>query len=62
MKTKVILIILLLAVVSISAFATVQAKSPPHVGVPLDGGLLTILGAAGVAYFVARRKKKNADN
>ena len=60
MKTKVILIILLLAVVSINAFAAVQ-KSPP-VGTPLDGGLLTILGAAGVAYFVARRKKKNADN
>ncbi|MFC2081363.1 hypothetical protein ACFLR8_04055 [Bacteroidota bacterium] len=27
------------------------------VGVPLDGGLLTILGAAGVAYYVARKKK-----
>lgn len=29
------------------------------VGAPLDGGLLTILAAAGVTYFVARRKKKN---
>lgn len=28
------------------------------VGVPLDGGLLAVLGAAGVAYFVARKKKK----
>ena len=60
MKTKVILIILLLAIVSINAFAVVHKGG--EVGVPLDGGLLTILGAAGVAYFVARRKKKNADN
>jgi len=26
-------------------------------GAPLDGGLLTILGAAGVTYFLVRRKK-----
>ena len=26
-------------------------------GAPLDGGLLTILGAAGVGYFLIRRKK-----
>jgi hypothetical protein len=58
MKSKIILIILLLAFVSINVFARVE----PHVGVPLDGGLLSILGAAGVAYFVARRKKKNVDN
>jgi hypothetical protein len=56
MKSKIVLIILFLAIVSMNAFAVVE------VGVPLDGGLLTILGAAGVAYFVARRKKKNADN
>ena len=31
------------------------------VGAPLDGGLLTILGAAGVIYFTARRKKKNGE-
>ena len=60
MKTKIILIILLLAIVSINAFARLQQGG--DVAVPLDGGLLTILGAAGVAYFVARRKKKNADN
>ena len=59
MKSKIILIILLLAIVSVNAFAVVDGGD---VGVPLDGGLLTILGAAGVAYFVARRKKKNADN
>jgi hypothetical protein len=56
MKSKIILTILLLASVSINAFAAVE------VGAPLDGGLLSILGAAGVAYFIARRKKKNADN
>lgn len=31
------------------------------VGAPLDGGLLTVLGAAGVAYFVSRKKKKNGE-
>ena len=55
MKSKIILIILLLAFVSINAFAKID---PPNTGVPLDGGLLSILGAAGVAYFIARRKKK----
>ena len=27
------------------------------VSAPLDGGLLTILGAAGVMYYIARRKR-----
>ena len=33
------------------------------VGAPIDGGLLSILGAAGVGYFVIRRKnnKKNQE-
>lgn len=26
------------------------------VKVPLDGGLLTVLGAAGIVYFIARKK------
>lgn len=30
------------------------------VGVPLDGGLLALLAGAGVAYFAARRKKKES--
>jgi hypothetical protein len=29
------------------------------VGAPLDGGLLIALGAAGTAYFIARKKKEN---
>ena len=28
---------------------------------PLDGGLLAILAAAGIAYVGARKKKKNAE-
>jgi hypothetical protein len=28
-------------------------------GAPLDGGILAVLGAAGVAYFVARKKRMN---
>ena len=31
------------------------------IGAPLDGGLLVILGAAGLAYFGVRRKKKRAE-
>ena len=67
MKSKIILVILILAFVSINVvLAEVipgsQDASPKTYGVPLDGGLLSILGAAGVAYFVARRKKKNTDS
>jgi hypothetical protein len=29
------------------------------VAAPLDGGLLVVLGAAGVAYYVSRKKKDN---
>ena len=58
MKSKIVSVILLLALVSVNAFAVVDGGD---VAVPLDGGLLSILGAAGVAYFVARRKKKNAE-
>ena len=32
---------------------------PGAVGAPLDGGLLIALGAAGVVYFVAKKKKNN---
>ena len=63
MRSKMIIIILLLAVVSMNALAVVDVDpgGGEAFGVPLDGGLLSILGAAGVAYFIARRKKKNAD-
>jgi hypothetical protein len=58
-------VILLMLAFSMDASAWFPAnpkppKPPKHgtVGVPLDGGLLTILGMAGVAYFVIRKKKK----
>lgn len=36
--------------------AAIEHGSPK--AVPLDGGLLTILGAAGITYYIARKKKK----
>lgn len=33
-----------------------ERKSP--VGAPIDGGILTILGAAGVSYYLMRKKNK----
>jgi len=36
-----------------------QSQNPGAVGTPIDGGILAILGAAGVAYFVARKRKKS---
>ena len=29
-------------------------------GAPLDGGLLALLGAAGISYYLARKKRKAA--
>ena len=29
-------------------------------GAPLDGGLLALLGAAGISYYIARKKKRTA--
>lgn len=34
----------------------------PGVGAPLDGGLLTVLGVAGVGYYVARKKGKKPES
>lgn len=36
-------------------------QRPNSVGAPLDGGLLAILGAAGIAYFVAKKKKNSIE-
>ena len=46
-----------LSIISTADLFATLAENPPT-GVPLDGGLLTILGAAGVAYYLARKKKK----
>jgi hypothetical protein len=61
-------ITILLFLILLGSFASINAMSKPghrpprgHGGcvkTPLDGGLLTILGAAGVAYFVARKGRK----
>jgi hypothetical protein len=32
---------------------------PNATGAPLDGGILSVLGVAGVAYYTARKKKNN---
>ena len=71
MKTLKILAILLFLSLATSAeasdhprfrnhrhFNSTQPK-PATVGAPLDGGILAILGVAGVAYFAARKRKKN---
>jgi len=39
-----------------------QHKGKRNFGAPLDGGLLTVLGAAGVAYYAARKKSKKLDS
>ncbi|MFZ5940842.1 MAG: hypothetical protein ACOYXB_09725 [Bacteroidota bacterium] len=40
-----------------------HGQRPPSgtpVGAPIDGGLLAILGAAGVAYYGVKKNKKNS--
>lgn len=59
-KTRIIIGLFLLSVLSAGDLFAALAREKP-VGVPLDGGLLTILGAAGVAYYIARKKKKASD-
>ena len=59
--TLVIPLIMLALSVSMDVLAWWPARYHPGgdgpVGAPLDGGLLAILGAAGVAYYVARKRK-----
>ena len=63
--TKIIRTFLLVAILSAGLAFSVDAKivkgdpQGNNVGVPIDGGLLTVLGAAGVAYAVGRKRKKN---
>ncbi len=63
MKTllKISLILILVLFVAPDLMAKIQPADPNNaVGVPLDGGLLAILAGAGIAYFTARKKKKNS--
>ncbi len=61
---KFLIFAILIFVLAVFSLDSVFSMGPPpcdgggSVGVPLDGGLLAILGAAGVAYFAARKKKK----
>ncbi len=68
MKTIKVSLFLIFFVSCISVFAF----SPPpsssnnnqcgnNVSVPLDGGLLFVLGAAGVSYFLARKNRNKKD-
>jgi hypothetical protein len=56
-----LVIVLLLSVSSSIAFSRPNQRNNrrPVVGAPLDGGLLAVLGIAGVAYFAARNKNRN---
>ena len=57
MKFRIIIGRFVLLVVSTADLFAALAQKP--VGVPLDGGLLAILGAAGVAYYIGRKKKQS---
>ena len=37
-----------------------QRPAGKPVGAPIDGGLLALLGAAGIAYYGVRKKRKNS--
>ncbi len=57
---KILITSLILAFLSVgNLFAIVREVST--VGAPIDGGLLAILAAAGISYFAARKKKKQAE-
>jgi hypothetical protein len=63
-----LIMILLIAAVPDDIMAGTQdrlrdgsCRDKPTTGAPLDGGLLTILGAAGIAYYVSRKKKAKAE-
>ena len=42
-------------------WSNTQDHNDGPVGAPIDGGLLSILGAAGIGYYLIRRRKKNAE-
>ena len=72
MKEFRLLIVAVLLSVSFSVFAVSSlgdkvkdkpAKEKQHkgaIGAPLDGGLLALLAAGGVAYYVGRKRKKSS--
>jgi hypothetical protein len=63
LKLSLILIVLVFAT-SVDSFGSMYQQRHRHhnrpvIGAPLDGGILAVLGVAGVAYYTARNKKKN---
>lgn len=50
-----------LILLSVNGLFAVVSPSATTVGAPLDGGLLAILAAAGISYFAARKKKRQAE-
>jgi hypothetical protein len=67
MKKLLVTSVLILFVIMSSAdlkgmepFRPPKDSNPGAVGVPLDGALLAVLGAAGVAYFAGKKKKNNS--
>lgn len=65
-RIRIFLLIALLASVG-TAYAWSPAPRGHHhkprrcVKVPLDGGLLAVLGAAGIAYYLVRKKSKKKE-
>ena len=55
--SKLVLTLAFVLLLSTELFAVVK-----EVAVPLDGGLLTLLAGAGIAYFAARKKKRAGDS
>ena len=59
-NTKIVFGLFLLLILSTGDLLAALAQQKP-VGVPLDGGLLTILGDSVAAYYIARTKNKASD-
>jgi hypothetical protein len=56
-----LLLVFLSTILSINVTAQNQNQNQNQnrtVRAPLDGGLLAVLGAAGIGYFVTRKKKR----
>lgn len=62
-KTKIFLISFLMLFFTLSSVSAKieKANKQDVVGVPLDGGLLTILAASGIVYYKTRQKLKSKE-
>ncbi len=55
--TFILILVVMIFVYAPGVYAVVGKQTT---GVPLDGGLLALLAGGAIAYFAARKKKKNA--